>query len=124
MKTNIEEAAKLSKFYRTVLTNDSDIEPDTRVLFAEQDQDMKEPEPNYSGLGNGTIRILGYNPPEQDGLVGVLKGQEWEALVRNLENHAIRRLYTTFIGIDPVQSITVDRRGKKIQRKQEFRKLN
>ena len=113
MNTNIEEAANLSKFYRKAITDDGDEEPETRVLFADQDKNMKEPEPNYSGLANGIIRIIGYNPTEHDGLVRVLKGQDWEALVCNLEDHRIRRLYTNFIGVDPVQSITVDKRGKK-----------
>ena len=117
MKTNIEEAALLRKFYNTFLHNDGDIEDDTVKLFAKQEEHMVVPEPDLSKLENGTIRIKGYNPTVQDGVVGVLKGQEWEVLYCNLENHAIRRLYTNFIGVDPVQSITVEKwRGKDIEK--------
>ena len=85
MKTNIEEAALLSKFYKTFLHEDGDIEADTVELFAKQEENMVVPEPDYSGLENGTITIPGYNATKQDGVVDNLKEQEWGVLVRNLE---------------------------------------
>ena len=117
MKTIIQEAALLSKFYKIYLAQDDDNDTDSIELFAAPKLNMIVPDHDYSDMEHGTITIPGMQATQQDSVVGILKEQDDDVLNFTLENHAIRCLYTNFIGVDGEESVTVKKsRGKDFER--------